>query len=180
MVELILAAAVGFVVALGLALAWTLLRSTKSSEVHVHSSVSEIRAVGELVVFKLITKEIVTAAEHWLGDIGKNYLTWLISTKKMALIFEFGIDFKFDLQSDEFEIHDEGQGHYRLKMPRCYYETYIRDISFYDEQSTRLLPWLVPDLINKALGMGFDERQPLPRRRPAPAPGGMRRPASRA
>jgi hypothetical protein len=158
MLELLLAATVGFVVALGFAFAFTVMRSKKTSEVHVYSSVSEIRAVGELVVFKLITKEIVTAAEHWLGDMGKKYLTWLISTKKMALIFEFGIDFKFDLQSDEFEIHDQGDGNYHLKMPRCYYETYIRDISFYDEQSTRLLPWLVPDLVNKALGMGFDER----------------------
>ena len=143
--NLILAAAVGFLTAVVVLLVFVWLRSKKSREVHIHSSVTEMRAVGELVVFKLITKEIVTAAEHWLGDVGKNYLSWLISTKKMALIFEFGIDFKYDLRSPEFEIHDQGQEHYRLKMPRCHYETYIRDISFYDEQSSRLLPWLVPD-----------------------------------
>jgi len=156
--NLILAAAVGFLAAVVVLLLFAWFRSKKSRDVHIHSSVTEMRAVGELVVFKLITKEIVTAAEHWLGDVGKNYLSWLISTKKMALIFEFGIDFKYDLRSSEFEIVELGNDEYRLKMPGCHYDTYIRDISFYDEQSSRLLPWLVPDLVNKALGMGFDEQ----------------------
>jgi hypothetical protein len=33
-------------------------------EVHVHPSIEQLRSVGELVVFKMITKEIVTAADH--------------------------------------------------------------------------------------------------------------------
>lgn len=157
MTDAIIAGIIGFVVAILVFLLIAWMRAKSSKKIEVHSSIVEMKSVGELTVFKLVTKEIVTAAEHWLGDIGKNYLSWLISTKKMAMIFEFGIDFKYDLRSADFEIVEEGEGRYRFKMPKCFYETYIRDISFYDEQSTKLLPWLLPDLLNKALGMGFDE-----------------------
>jgi len=44
-------------------------------------------------------------------------------------------------------------------MPTCQYETYIRDISFYDEQHSKLLPMIVPNLISKALGGGFNEEE---------------------
>jgi hypothetical protein len=75
----------------------------------------------------------------------------------MAMIFEFDVDFRYDLRSPEFIITEEGEGEFRLRLPPCTYETHIRDISFYDEQEARLLPWLVPDLLNRALGAGFDE-----------------------
>ena len=127
------------------------------SQIEVHAGIDRIRSVGELVVFKVITKEIVTAAEHWFGETGKKYFAWLISTKKMAMIFEFGIDFRYDLRSKDFTITRVGEDGYRLKMPKCYYETHIRDISFYDEQEAKLLPWLVPELLSRALGTGFDE-----------------------
>jgi hypothetical protein len=42
-------------------------------------------------------------------------------------------------------------------MPKCFYQTHIRDVSFYDEQSSKLLPWLIPDLLNRAFGPGFTE-----------------------
>jgi hypothetical protein len=123
----------------------------------IYASIEEIRSVGELVVFKIIMKEIVTKAEHWLGEWGTKYFQWLASTKKMALIFEFDIDFRYDLRSPDFVIQDEGGGNYRLRMPKCFYEIYIRDINFYDEQNARFLPWLIPDLLNRAFGPGFDE-----------------------
>jgi hypothetical protein len=127
-------------------------------KVQVFTSIEEIRQVGELIAFKIVTKEIVTAADHWFGDIGKKYFMWLISTKKMAMIFEFTIDFKYDLRSPDFTIHHAGDNKYRMKMPKCFYDIHIKDINFYDEQTTKLLPWLLPDLINKAFGMGFDEK----------------------
>jgi hypothetical protein len=139
---------------------WYFFRSRKGgkvSTVAVYSSIEELRSVGELVVFKIVTKEIVTAAEHWFGEMGRKYFSWLVSTKKMAMIFEFDIDFKYDLRSPEFVIEQQGDGSYLFKMPKCFYETHIRDINFYDEQNTKFLPWLLPDLLNKAFGMGFDE-----------------------
>jgi len=126
-------------------------------EVHVYPSIEELRSVGELVAFKMITKEIVTAADHWFGQWGRRYLNWLLSEKKMAMIFEFEIDFRYDLRSNDFVIEQTGEGEYRLGMPKCIYQTHIRDVSFYDEQSSKLLPWLIPDLLNRAFGPGFNE-----------------------
>jgi hypothetical protein len=140
-------------------LLWIIFRrgTRKAAPVEVHSSIEDLRSVGELVVFKIITKEIVTTAEHWFGEWGKKYLKWLASTKKMAMIFEFEIGFRYDLRSSDFIVEPMGDKAYRLKMPKCFYEIYIRDISFYDEQNARLLPWLVPDLVNRAFGSGFTE-----------------------
>lgn len=132
-------------------------RRKKQPEIHVHTSIEEIRSVGELVVFKVITKEIVTAAEHWFGQWGKKYLQWLASTSKMAMIFEFEVDFRYDLRSSSFHIEEKAPGAYNLKMPPCFYEIRIRDILFYDEHGARLLPWLLPDLLNRAFGPSFDE-----------------------
>jgi hypothetical protein len=70
---------------------------------------------------------------------------------------KFDIEFKFNLKSQDFSIVNLGNGRYELFMPKCYYDIKIQDINFYDEQNSRFLPWLLPDLINKAVGMGFDE-----------------------
>lgn len=45
-----------------------------------------------------------------------------------------------------------------MRMPPCIYETSIRDIQFYDEQKSRLVPWLLPDLLNTLFGDGFSEQ----------------------
>jgi hypothetical protein len=132
-------------------------KSGPRGDVHIHPSIEQLRSVGELVVFKMITKEIVTAADHWFGQWGKRYFTWLLSEKKMAMIFEFEIDFRYDLRSRDFVIEQTGEGEYRLGMPKCFYDIHIRDVSFYDEQSSKLLPWLIPDLLNRAFGPGFSE-----------------------
>jgi hypothetical protein len=155
----LIGAAIGFVIAVALVIAWRMRgrRKLRELDVHIHASIEELRSVGELVVFKMITKEIVTAADHWLGEFGKRYLTWLLSNKKMAMIFEFEIDFRYDLRSPEFVIEPAGDGAFRLKMPDCFYRTHIRDVFFYDEQSSKLLPWLIPDLLNRAFGPGFNE-----------------------
>lgn len=138
---------------------WLRKRKKQGQKPHIYTSIEDLRSVGELVVFKIITKEIVTQADHWFGEWGKKYFQWLASTKKMAMIFEFDIDFRYNLRSSDFVIHAEGESNYRLKMPRCFYEIYIRDISFYDEQNAKLLPWLLPDLLNRAFGPGFNESE---------------------
>ena len=60
----------------------------RKQEYHVYSFLENMKSVGELVVFKAFTKEIVTTADHWLGKAGKRYLTWLMSEMKMAMIFQ--------------------------------------------------------------------------------------------
>ncbi len=128
-----------------------------ASEITVHISLQQIRSIGQLSVFKIITKEIVTETDHSWGAFGSKYLSWVLSKKKMAMIFEFEIDFRYDLRRSDFVINETGPGAYRLHMPPCLNEVHIRDIQFYDEQRSRLLPWLLPDLLSGFLMDGFSE-----------------------
>lgn len=151
----------GFAVCAGLfLLLWVARRREKqerSPKTDVTSTVEKFKSVGELVVFKVFTKEIITTSDHWFGETGKKYFRWLASEKKMAMIFEFVIDFKYDLHSPEFAVEPLGAGSYLLKMPKCQYESHITNISFYDEQRARLLPWLLPELLGNAFTDSFSE-----------------------
>ncbi|MFH0845326.1 MAG: DUF4230 domain-containing protein, partial [Pseudomonadota bacterium] len=98
-------------------------------------------------------------ADHWLGNLGKKYLTWLMSEMKMAMIFQFEINFWYDLRSEDFNVIDSGQGKYLIIMPQCLYNIAIKDISFYDEQSGRLLEWLLPPLVGKTFSKGFSQEE---------------------
>lgn len=129
----------------------------REASVRVYSTIEDLRSVGELSVFKLITKEIVTATDHSFGEFGKKYFQWIVSSRKMAMIIAFDIDFRYDLQSPDFGIAEQDGGAYTLTMPKCFYETHIRDIHFYDEQNSKVLPWLLPDLLNRAFGAAFSE-----------------------
>jgi hypothetical protein len=149
---------------LGLAAVFALVRMSKrdssrqeSAKTDIYTTIENMRSVGELSVFKVITKEIVTTKDHWAGRFGKKYLEWLTSSKKMAMIFEFDIDFRYDLRDPAMKIVDEGEGRFRIRMPRCLYEIHIRDINFYDEQKAKFLPWLFPELLTSVFGSGFNE-----------------------
>ncbi|HQN80044.1 MAG TPA: DUF4230 domain-containing protein, partial [Kiritimatiellia bacterium] len=82
---------------------------------------------------------------------------WLFTSRKMAMIFEFDIDFQYDLRDPAFAVAEEGPGRYRLRMPRCDYVVHVRNVTFYDEQGGKLLPIILPDVINRILGGGFNE-----------------------
>ena len=129
----------------------------KRLDIRAVAAIEELKAIGVLSVFKVVTKEIVTARDHSLGDLGKRYLEWLITSKKMAMIFEFDIDFQYDLRDPAFAVQEDGPGRYRLQMPRCDYVVHVRNVTFYDEQGGKLLPIILPDAINKILGGGFNE-----------------------
>jgi hypothetical protein len=119
------------------------------ASVEVRSQITQMRSVGELIVFRLITQQIITAegqASRWLN--------LFISNRRMALIIEYEVDFKYDLRSAAFRIEPMDDGAYRLVMPPCGYHVHIRDMKIYDEQGSRLLPFLLGD-ITKAFGPGF-------------------------
>lgn len=132
--------------------------ASKGRETSVQSSIQQLKAIGQLSVFKVLTKEIVTEVDHSWGEIGKKYFSWVLSNRKMAMIFEFQIDFRYDLRSPDFQIIEEAGGGYLLRMPSCVHETSIRDIQFYDEQRSKFVPWLLPDLLNTIFGDGFNEQ----------------------
>jgi hypothetical protein len=145
-------------VVVGGAWIWLKLKTNKSvKDVRIFSSIEQLRAMGQLSVYKVMTKEIVTETDHTWGEIGTRYLSWVLSKKKMAMIFEFVIDFRYNLQSPLFEIIGKSDTAYSIVMPPCDYEVHIRDIRFYDEQGAKLLPWLLPDLLNGFLSNGFSE-----------------------
>ncbi|HOE00630.1 MAG TPA: DUF4230 domain-containing protein [Kiritimatiellia bacterium] len=129
----------------------------RGMSVRTVAGIEDLKAIGVLSVFKAVTKEIVTARDHSLGNLGKRYLEWLITSRKMAMIFEFDIDFQYDLRDPGFTVREEAPGRYRLQMPRCEYVVHIRNVTFYDEQGGKLLPIIIPDVINKILGGGFNE-----------------------
>jgi len=152
---------IGIVVALvavgGLWLWLKLKRNKPAKEILVFSSIEQLRAIGQLSVYKVMTKEIVTETDHTWGEFGSRYLSWVLSNKKMAMIFEFVIDFRYNLQSPLFEIAETGEDAYAVTLPPCDYEVHIRDIRFYDEQGAKFLPWLIGDLTKGFLGGGFSE-----------------------
>jgi hypothetical protein len=122
-------------------------------------ALEELRALGLLTAFKAVTKEIVTARDHSLGDIGKRYLEWLVTSRKMAMIFAFDIDFQYDLRDPAFRIESPAPGEYVLTMPPCIHAVNIRDVTFYDEQAGKFLPLIVPDVVNNLFGGGFNEQE---------------------
>lgn len=136
-------------------------RKSKKSPVRaeIYSTIEDIRAVGELSVLRVLNKEIVTATDHMFGKLGAKYLKWLLTENKLAMIFEFNINFKYDLNNPEFVISDEGDRRYTLKMPPCLYDTNILNLKFYDEKAGELLPWLLPGMVTRILGATFTEQE---------------------
>lgn len=133
-------------------------RKNKSA-IRAIAALEELRSIGVLSVFKAVTKEIVTASDHSLGDFGKRYLEWLVTSRKVAMIFEFDIDFQFDLRDPAFSITRNAAlpDRFVIRMPPCRYVNHIRNISFYNEQDGKLLPFLLPDAISALLPSGSRE-----------------------
>lgn len=131
----------------------------RSAPVHVHASVDSIRAVGELVVLKVFTQQIVTKTNHLMGDWGEKWMGWFLSPKKTAMIFDFMVDFRYDLRSPKFEPRVLGERSLELVMPPCFYEIQLKDIRIYDERGSALVPLLLPEWIGQVFGGKFSEKE---------------------
>ncbi|MFH1278544.1 MAG: DUF4230 domain-containing protein [Candidatus Eisenbacteria bacterium] len=129
----------------------------------VQSFVTQARAVAELSVYRIRTKEIITASDHWLGEFGKKYLTWLFSKKHMTMIFEFVVDFRYSLTSPDFGVELDGGGECRITVPAPNHEVQIMDMLVHSEGKTELLPWLMPDLLERVFtgNSSVDEKNRL-------------------
>ena len=87
------------------------------------------------------------------------------------MVFEFEMDFRFDLKSEQFHIDTvtaptdvgpragspQAPPLARISLPPCKVEVSIKDLAFYDEQRSRLLPWLLPDLVQGFFDGRFSE-----------------------
>jgi len=67
----------GLLVALVAWATWRLARrgrkkkSGSAATVTYESFITSMKAVGELNVFRIMTKEVITASDHWFGEFGK-------------------------------------------------------------------------------------------------------------
>ncbi len=127
--------------------------------ISVHGSVDAIRSVGELVVLKVYTKQIVTSRDHLFGDWGEKWLAWLLSSKQTAMVFEFVVDFRYDLRSEDFEAEFDGEGGIDFTLPPVFYEIQMKDMQIYDERGAALVPILLPEWIGQVFGGKFSERE---------------------
>ena len=149
----------GLVVALVALITWRIGRRKPkrngSTDVTFQSFVTSMRAVGELSVFRIMTKEVITASDHWFGEFGKRYLNWLLSEQRMTLIIEFDVDFRYDLTDPAFHIERTGDQSFRIELPPSRHEVLIRDMRIHSEDKPELLPWLMPDLLGRFFTGGF-------------------------
>ena len=108
----------GLIVAIVAAVVWKIARRGRGkaapARVTHESFVTSMRTVGELSVFRIMTKEVITASEHWFGEFGRKYLNWLLSERRITLVIEFDIDFRYDLTDPRFEIKRRGEGDFEL------------------------------------------------------------------
>lgn len=144
---------------IGTGILWFLARnrSGKEESLRVLSTVERMRAIGRLSAYKVLTKEIVTETDHSWGPLAMRYLRWVMSERKLAMIFEFSIDFQYDLQSPLFRIERTGPDAFLVELPPCEYAVNIRNIRFYDEQAGRFFPWLLGDFFDGIGSGGFSE-----------------------
>ena len=108
--------------------------------VNHESFITSMKAVGELSVFRIMTKEVITASEHWFGEFGKKYLNWLLSEQRITLVIEFDVDFRYDLDDPQFRVLGQGEGAFNVVLPPCRHEVLIRDMRIHSEDKTKLLP----------------------------------------
>ncbi|MBN1333906.1 MAG: DUF4230 domain-containing protein [Synergistales bacterium] len=139
----------------GLVIGFLFGRKRKSDKrVTRFSSLEKIRSIGELTVLKIFTKEIVAQEDHALGNFGRKYLQPIITNKKIVMIFDFVINCSYDLKSPGFII-ERSADRFTVTLPCPKYDVNIRNISFYDEQRSQFLPFLLPGLLQNVLGGGF-------------------------
>ncbi|GMV64270.1 MAG: DUF4230 domain-containing protein [Candidatus Omnitrophica bacterium] len=127
--------------------------------VQAYIAIEGIRAVGELVVLKVFTQQIITKTNHLFGDWGERWLAWLVSSKKTAMIFEFVVDFRYDLKSPKFTTTVVGNSGIHFVLPPCFYEIQLKDISIYDEKASALAPILLPEWLGQVFGGKFTEKE---------------------
>ena len=129
----------------------------KFDKTSISTEISQLKSIGELSVFQVYSKEIVTKTDHAFGNFGKEYLRWLVSEKKLSMIFEFEINFIYDLTSPKMDIINTANSEYLIVMPPCKYKFSIANMKFYDEKNGKFIPFLLPDSLNGFFGSTFTE-----------------------
>ncbi|CZE48209.1 DUF4230 domain-containing protein [Campylobacter geochelonis] len=133
------------------------LSEAKGAKTQITTDITKLRNIGELSVFQIYSKEIVTRKDDPIGGFWKSVLGWSMTKKQIAVIFEFEINFIYDLRSKDFVIQQISDGGYKISMPPCQYKYSIKDMKIYDEKDARFLPFLLPDSLSGFFGVSFSE-----------------------
>ena len=134
-------------------------KGKKEAKTEITTDITKLKSVGELSVFKIYSKEIVTRKDSAFSGLMDKLLGWTMTKKQIAVIVEFEIDFVYDLKSKDFKIEDAGDGTFRVKMPQCKYKFSIKDMKIYDEKNSKFMPFLLPDSLNSLFGPSFSESE---------------------
>jgi len=130
----------------------------EQDKTEIRTEISKLRTIGELNVFQIYSKEIVTRKDPAIDGFWNTIFGWSFSKKQIAIIFEFEINFVYDLRSDAFVVRNLGDENYEISMPQCKYKYSIKDMKIYDEKSAKFMPFLLPDSLNGIFGPNFSEK----------------------
>ncbi len=133
------------------------LRLHENQKADIKNDITQMRNIGELSVFRIYSKEIVTKKDDAIGGFWSTLFGWSMSKKQIAIIFEFEIEFIYDLMSSDFSINSLSDMKYSIKMPPCSYKYSIKDMKIYDGKNAKFLPFLLPDSLNGIFGASFSE-----------------------
>jgi hypothetical protein len=113
-----------------------------------HRSVVEsIKEVGDLVALAAVFKDVGSHTDQQ---------SWWVSQRKLLVICEFEMQYRFDLRRVTVEHRGQQQV---VRLPPCHIKTFYKDIMFYDEQEGRVLHWVpVIESILPRLRISVEER----------------------
>ena len=112
-----------------------LLNKNKGNSVITHKGVVDrIRELGDLVALTAFYKDIATKKSN-------NKLWDLLGGKKMAVISEFDLEYRYDLHKADIRINNSKV---TVKMPICSTKVSTGDIEIYDEQTPMILGIPIP------------------------------------
>lgn len=130
-------------------------KSQESVRPDISSDIARFRNIGELSVFKINSKEIVTCQDEAMKGMWAKMFGWAVTKKQISIIFDFEVNFVYDLKSKDFSIKQLEDGSYKVNMPECAYKYSIKDMKIYDEKNAKFMPYLIPDSLNEVLGLKF-------------------------
>jgi hypothetical protein len=153
----VVAACLGFFLAGGVTLflfaRLTSLFSPRPMRSQHRSVVESIKEVGDLVALAAVFKDVGSHSDQQ---------SWWASQRKLLVICEFEMQYRFDLR----RVTVEQRGHQQVvRLPPCHIKTFYKDIMFYDEQEGRVLHWVpVIESILPRLRISVEERNEFTRK----------------
>lgn len=115
----------------------------------IKSNFLKFKNIGELSVFKINAREIITCEDDAFKGIFNTIFGWAFTKKQISIVFDFEVDFVYDFQDQKFNIERKSEDDYKIIMPECKFKYSIKDMKIYDEKASKFMPFLLPDSLNQ-------------------------------